>query len=118
MRIAQYRVGLNLQVKPVRVFVILDMAILKQVAGNLGICNLAQRLSITNQAMQTPNVGFVVRFRVSDVNVQTIAALLHCCQILTRVDDERPFGQKEAVLVHQRKGQWLVNADGLDADRD
>ena len=42
MGIAQYGVGLNLQVKPVWAFVIQSIAIGMQVAGDFGVGNFAQ----------------------------------------------------------------------------
>ena len=50
--------------------------------------------------MQALHIRPVMRLGVGNVNVQTIAALLHGGQVLPGVNDERSFGQQDAVLVH------------------
>ena len=103
MAVSQYGIGLNLQVEPIRALIILRAASFQQVAGDLGTRDFSQRFAVTHQAVQTFNVGSVVRFRVGDVYEQSIATLFHGCQVVPGVDDERPFRQQHTVLVHEWK---------------
>ena len=114
----QQGVPLHLQVQPIGAITVDGDAFARVVDGNLGAGNHTQRFFLPHQAVQTCNVGAVVRFRIRNINEQAAAALRNVSHVLFGLNHIVFFCKQDAVLVHEWKRQGRADTDRVNADGD